>query len=245
MQLGPIKSGSVSRLQVYEECPFRAFLQYAEKIPEPERQGEDPRDRGSRIHGYAEDYVLGKTDALDRTLNTFEPEYTRLRQMYSVTPDSVITEQMWCFDTAWQPVDSDNFTDTWLRVKLDHLAYITPEFDEAVVADTKTGRVYPVKHAMQGQMYGLSAVLRDERIAKIHTEFWYVDQDQIKITTYTRAQIMRYLEGFNNRFIRMTTATDFPPKPNTHNCRFCPYKIGRIGKNGPMGTGHCKEAPDQ
>ena len=49
-------------MTTFEQCKFRAKLQYVDKIPEPERplppgKTEHANDRGTRIHDAAENFV--------------------------------------------------------------------------------------------------------------------------------------------------------------------------------------------
>ena len=45
-QLGPVKAWSYSALKVFEECPYRTYIQRIKKIPEPSSPA---ADRGSQI----------------------------------------------------------------------------------------------------------------------------------------------------------------------------------------------------
>lgn len=214
-----IKTGSISRLQVYEDCAYRAYLQYVLKIPTPDSPA---MARGTVVHTEAEAFVRGATPTLAPELQHFAAEYTQLRNVAMTQPERVITEQMWCLDRDWAPVADDDWANIWLRVKLDHLFYLSPE--EAVVADTKTGQVYPVKHKQQELLYCLAAVLRDPNIQRITGEMWYVDQDMLRRGSYSRTQIMCFWKGFNSRFLKMTDATEFPATPTSMTCKWCPYK---------------------
>ena len=64
MQPIQLKTWSYSRLGVFEQCKFRAKLQYVDKIPEPARplpegKTEHANDRGTRVHEEAEIFVRG------------------------------------------------------------------------------------------------------------------------------------------------------------------------------------------
>jgi len=98
--------------------------------------------------------------------------------------------------------------------------------NHAVVIDYKTGRKNgnEVKHAEQGQLYQLATFLRYPNLEYIDVEFWYTDQDDITHMHYRRDQGLRYLRGFDARGKALTTAVDFPAKPNIFNCRWCPYR---------------------
>jgi len=247
-----IKAGSYSRIQIFESCPHRAKLAYIERVKEPERPPlsngkEYANDRGSRIHDYAEFFVRGEKghEKLIPELMNFQKELTHLRSIFKTDTSRLVMEDMWLFDNTWKsiPLTSD-YKDIWLRIKLDVL-HLSPCGNEAIVIDYKTGKRWgnEVKHAEQTQFYALTTFLRYPKVKQVIAELWYTDQDEIATMTFTRKQGMRFLENWNNKMLKLTTATSFPVKANMHSCRFCPFKTGSIGKQGPHGTGHCDRNP--
>lgn len=239
-----INATSYSRLLIFEQCPYRASLAFLEKIPEPDRPDdgrESPLDRGIRIHGYAEDFVTGKTKDLATELSSFETEYKKLRELYK--KGTVEVEQMWCYTDTWQNTVWNDWSNVWLRIKLDSLVFLSDK--EAVCIDTKTGKRFgnEVKNAGQMQLYQLGAFHKYPALELVHTELWYVDLDEMASMSFNRKQGMRYLKSFNDRFRRMTTAEEFPATPSMDACRYCPYKTGSIGKYGPEGRGICSKNP--
>lgn len=225
-----IKSWSHSRLGVFESCPFRAKLQYVDKIPEPPRplppgKTEHANDRGSRVHDGGELFVKGNVELLPELL-AFKPEFLRLRELYR--QGKVSTEGEWAYNANWEPVAWSDPA-AWLRMKLDALVHLTRT--HAVVIDYKTGRKFgnEVKHAEQGQLYQLGTFMRFPDLQTIDVEFWYTDQDDITHMHYKREQGMRFYKNFHTRGEKVTNAKDFPAKPNVFTCRWCPYR----------GTEHC------
>lgn len=241
-----IEAWSFSRLKKYEQCPYAAYLEYIEKIPEPERPEledgkEYPNDRGSRVHDEAELYVRGQGE-LPIEAATFAKELEFLRKHYAEDSKRLELEQMWLFNKGWRPL-SDRARKPWLRVKLDVLFWISEV--EVVSIDYKTGKRFnnEIKHAEQLQLYQLATLMRYPQVQTVHTELWYFDIDHIESMSFTRSQGERFLKGYNDRALHMTTAEVFPARPSNHACFFCPYKTGKIGKLGPMGTGHCNRNP--
>lgn len=98
-----------------------------------------------------------------------------------------------------------------------------------------------VKHGRQMQLYALAAALRYPKLEKITTELWYQDQNELATQEFTRKQAMKFWKGFNDDALEMTSATEFPPRPNQQTCRFCPFRTGR--NKWIQGTGHCKLNP--
>ncbi len=230
-----IKSGSHSRLSVFEQCPRRAKLQYIDRIPEPERplppgKSEHPNDRGTRVHLAAEKFVGGGVELIDE-LKSFEAELMQMRDLAS--RGRVSLEGEWAFNSSWDPVAWMSY-DVWMRIKCDAVVHLSKA--QAVVIDYKTGKRWgnEVKHAEQMQLYQLGAFLRYPDLERVKVELWYTDQDEVHGTEYRRDQGLRFAKGIEQRMFRMTSETEFKPKPNVYNCRWCPYKPEDKG-----GTGHC------
>ena len=229
-----IKTWSYSKLVTFEQCPKRAKLQYVDRIPEPERvlppgKTEHANDRGTRIHEAAERFVKGGVELIDE-LGSFKDEFYQLRDLYK--QGKVSLEGEWGNDRDWNPVAwmSDN---VWVRLKLDAMVRINN--DNAVIIDYKTGKKIgnEVKHTEQGQIYAVGALTRYPELDGITVEFWYTDQNDVTVRTYTPADVARFRDRFTERGSRITSETVFPAKPNIFNCKFCPY--------GSWGTGHCQE----
>lgn len=227
-----INAWSFSRLTTFEQCKLRAKLAYLDRIPEPDRplppgKTEHANDRGTRVHEAAEIFVKDDITLIPE-LHKFKEEFEALKALYK--SGQVSLEGEWAVDTDWEPTHWRSL-DAWARIKLDAFVRLSPS--EAVVVDYKTGKKFgnEVKHAEQCQLYQLAAFLRYPELQTIHVELWYLDQDEITYMRYTRAQGMRFFNGFNSRGVAITSEVEFPANPNAFSCRWCPY--------GPKGTGHC------
>jgi RecB family exonuclease len=224
-----IKAWSHSRLGVFEQCPLRAKLAYIDRIPEPPRplppgKSEHANDRGTRVHDAGELFVKSKQNMeLIPELRAFKPEFQALRELYR--QGKVSTEGEWGYDRDWNPIAWAD-PKVWLRMKLDAMVKISKT--HAVVIDYKTGKKFgnEVKHGEQGQLYQLGTFLRYPELQVIDVEFWYTDQDEITHMQYRREQGLRFFRNFDTRGKAVTTATDFPAKPNIMACRWCPYNDG-------------------
>jgi CRISPR/Cas system-associated exonuclease Cas4 (RecB family) len=228
-----IRSWSYSRLVDFEQCKYRAKLKYLDKIPEPARalppgKSEHANDRGTRVHEGAELFVKGGVELLPE-LEFFREELTTIRDLYK--KGKVSLEGEWAYDRDWIPTAWSS-EKAWLRLKIDALVTMSPT--HMVLIDYKTGkRAYnEMKHAEQCQLYQLATFLRYPKVEKITTELYYLDLDQLTSMTYTRAQGMRFLKGYQDRGLALTSATDFPPNPTAWACKWCPF--------GVKGTGHCQ-----
>ena len=230
------KAWSHSRLSVFEGCKYRFDLAYLQKIPEPERplppgKTEHANDRGTRIHEAAERYIKGGVELIDE-LQKFKEEFEQAREMFAA--GKATTEGEWAYTRNWEPVAWMS-SDVWCRIKCDLVVHMTEA--DAVVVDFKSGkrRFNELKHAEQMQLYVLGALCKYPKIEKVTTELWYLDLDEISSMTYTREQGLRFLKNFERRGTLLTECEEFPPNPNVHTCRFCPFKAKELG-----GTGHCK-----
>lgn len=130
-------------------------------------------------------------------------------------------------------VDGNGYTWTppWLRLKLDALVFDTPT--SAIAIDYKTGKKFgnEIKHSEQLQLYQLVTFLRYPQLETITTELWYLDQDDLTGMEVPRLRGLRHKDSWDRRGNKLTTCDEFPPNPNIHSCKYCPY--------GPTGTGHC------
>jgi len=217
-----INSWSISRLDVYESCPYRAYLEYVEKMPKPPPS--EALAKGIRIHDAAEAYVTGKAGLIPE-LQKFDLPY--LKNLYDSDKTACIVESAWAFDKLWQHTTWNSPT-AWGRLKLD-FGYV--EGSHMLLIDYKTGKKYPAKHIPQGQLYSVVSFLRYPLLETVHVEFWYIDRGDKLEKDYTRMQAMMLKDDFDLRAQTMTTATIFLPRSSAYACNFCPY--------GEKGTKYC------
>jgi RecB family exonuclease len=237
-----IKAWSFSRLSLYESCPYRAKLQYIDKIPEPERplpagKTEHANERGSRIHEAAEHYLsLQRDDLLEELLN-FKHEFEHLRNLAEEDQSRVQCEGLWCFDDTWESVNPDDYNNVWLRVIIDSLVWLSPT--EVVVIDFKTGKRYgnEIKHGQQMTLYALAVAMKYPEVEVIHTELWYLDLNELAYQRYLKDQALAFLKSFNMRALTLNEDTEFKAKPNKSSCMFCPY--GGAENKWVVPTGDC------
>jgi CRISPR/Cas system-associated exonuclease Cas4 (RecB family) len=234
-QMQKIKAGSHSRLAVFEACKFHAKLAFVDRIPEPARplppgKTEHANDRGTRIHEAAEKFVGGGVELIAE-LKGFEAELLQLREL--AKRGQVSTEGEWAFDRKWGPVAWMS-SDVWIRIKCDAVVFMDPSW--AVIIDYKSGKRWgnEIKHAEQMQLYQLGAFLKYPKLKRATVELWYTDQDELHSMDYKREQGLRFVTGVEKRMTTMLDEEEFPPNPNIHTCRWCPYKPTALG-----GTGHC------
>lgn len=216
-----IPSWSISRVQVFEQCKYRAALQWRDKIPD--LQPKTAADRGTQIHQEAEDYVTGK-GAFTQNLRHFKVDISALATHQQ--QGRVVCEEEWGFDRQWRVCD---WRSAWLRLKCDAVCFLTPQ--HAVVIDYKTGKRFgnEVKHAIQLQLYALCALIRYPELEEVTCELWYLDQNELASFKMRRSQMGKYLKMFDSKGREFTEEVEFKPNPNVHSCKYCPYHPDKQG----------------
>ena len=232
----PIKAWSYSRLEVFERCPYRAELQFVQKVEEssdPKR--EEALNRGKKVHDDAERFVRGEIDTLPKELTKLGDMFWDYQHRFAENPEHFILEEQWAFTADWQPTDWYG-DDAWLRVKLDLGEWLDPDKSALVIRDYKTGKKEgnEVKHGQQGQLYVVSCFMKYPSLQAAKVVFDYLDHGKHSLPKqYSREQAMAFLPQFERRGKAMTEAMVFPPKPNRINCAWCPYGPSR-------GNGQCQ-----
>lgn len=225
----PITAWSYSSLKKFEKCPYSVYLSKVAKIPTKEPEKSSPLVRGTRIHQEAEDFVCGKLTDFPASLKKFKDDFSELRELYM--QGMVTLEEDWGIDHEWGPTGWTG-PDTWGRMKLD--AFVQLDEGAARVIDYKTGKSWgnEVPHTQQAQVYTIATFMRYPDLNYISAEFWYIDEGKTTKRTYDRNKINRYVQKITDRAKKMTQATQFPPKPNAINCKWCEY-----GRN--VGNSEC------
>lgn len=225
--LGPLKAWSFSGLMEFESCPYRSFLKRVEGAKEPSGPA---ADRGSLLHKAIEDYIQGSEGELHSEVKKHRDYIGELRELYA--KGQVEVEGDWGFTKDWA-ITGWMDKDVWARIKLD--AYIRETETSAVVVDWKSGKKFgnELKHAQQLMVYAIAVFKRYPTVEFVRGEMRYIDSGEILEGTYTRQDIERFLPKVERRALIMTTATEFPPKPSKHNCKWCKLKTPLEGETDP------------
>tara|TARA_R110002012_G_scaffold21114_3_gene74268 strand:- start:818 stop:1567 length:750 start_codon:yes stop_codon:yes gene_type:complete len=218
--LGEVASWSYSALKVFEECPYRTYLARVQKIPDPSGPA---AERGTLIHEQAEDFVSGALTKFPTSLSKFNDEFDQLRTLYN--EGSVELEGEWAFTTDWQ-ITGWKSNDCWARIKLD--ALVNENETSARVIDYKTGRKFgnEMAHSQQCLLYAIATFMRYPNLEFLNTELWYLDHGETTTHSYTREEALLFLPSIHKRAVKMTTSTNFQPRPSKYNCKWCNYKKG-------------------
>lgn len=225
--LGPLKAWSFSRLMDYESCPYSVYLTKVENAPTPSGPA---AERGTQIHNHIEAYIKGEHAEVIKEMQGFLPLINLLRDGFAEA--TVEVEGDWGFRRDWS-VTGWTDKDCWARVKLDAMHFETPT--SARVIDWKTGKKFgnELKHNQQGMTYAIAAFKRYPELEFVAVQFAYLDKhDELK-GQYTRDQAALLEPMLTERADRMTTATQFDPKPSFHACRWCPHAQVQEGRERP------------
>jgi len=229
-----ITAWSFSRLKDFEQCPLKAYKKYVEKCSQ-DHMDMTAANRGSMVHLACENFVQGKGDFI-KEMTRFRDYFAMLKVEYDA--GDVAIEEDWGFDADWG-ITGWFDGNVWCRMKLDNFrTKIRNDEQQPIVGiatDYKTGKKYgnEVSHGQQGQIYAVGSFLRYSSLEVVDVELIYLDQGQTTKRTYTREKAMKFLPSWTKRGLKMTEATDYPPKPNKMTCMWCPF--------GPQhGDGSCE-----
>lgn len=219
---GLIPQWSYSRLKTFETCPYRLWLQAGEKRSQAHMDTK-AADRGSMIHDACENFVTGKGDFI-KEMAKFAEYFKDVKVRYDA--GNVLVEEEWGFDVDWQPCGYWDKDIVWNRMKLDNLIWMDDEKTHAIATDYKSGKKFgnEVAHSQQGQLYVLGTFLRYPSVDTVEIDFKYLDHGlSSKTKVYSREKAMKFLKPWTDRAVALTTATEFKPKPNKINCKWCPF----------------------
>lgn len=237
-----IGSWSFNRLITYEACNYHARLEYLDKRPFPATYDRSHAERGNLVHSAAEAYVRGEGELIQELSKPLVIERIEgYRAAYA--QGRALVEEEWGFNRDWQPT-SWFAPDIWQRAKCD----VVLDADDCVeVVDWKTGKREgnEVKHAQQGLLYAIDALIKFPAKERVKIRFIYTDEGKEKLHDHSRLVTMRMLPGWDARARAMTQATVFPAKANKMTCRFCPYAPTVNGGDGscPYGVEVPRQPP--
>lgn len=209
-----ITSWSFSRWKTYQQCPYKAKLQFIDRLKEPESP---QQAEGQRIHKLSEDWIRGLLPEFPHELEKFKEEYQQLRQEY--TNDGVFAEQEWALTEDLSPCGwFDRIA--WLRVKLD--IFVDNKDGSAVVVDLKTGKPRQ-EDEDQLSLFALGTFLIREDIQIVKAELWYSATGDVSSVDYQRKSLEVLKKIWSQRSSPMLNDTEFRPKPN-HLCKWCHFR---------------------
>jgi len=215
-----ITTWSFSRLKDFESCPLKAYLKFVERRSD-DHMNKDALNRGIMVHTACENFVQGKGDFI-KEMAKFRDYFAMLKDEYEA--GDVKIEEDWGFNKDWG-ITGWWDDDVWCRMKLDNFRVMDKEFTAGTATDYKTGKKFgnEVSHSQQGILYALGSFLRFPTLESCDVELLYLDHGLTTKKNYTRETAMKFLPMWTSRAMKMTEATDYPPKPNKMTCMWCPF----------------------
>jgi hypothetical protein len=225
--LGPVNAWSMSRLFDFESCPHAVYLGKVMKMPTPSGPA---AERGTQVHDHIENYIRGEHADVTKEMTGFIKLIDVLREGFAEA--KVEVEGDWAFDRQWN-VTGWSDKNCWARMKLDAIQFEDPT--SARVIDWKTGKKFgnELKHNQQGMGYAIGAFARYPELEYVGIQFAYLDKNDELIGGYTRKQAEMLRPMLTERADKMTTCTDFAPKPSFSACRWCAHKNIQEGHTEP------------
>lgn len=225
--LGEVGQWSMSRLFEFENCPYAVYLGKVKKMPTPSGAA---AERGTQVHNHIEGYVQGEHSDVIKEMHGFIKLIDLLRDEFAEA--RVEVEGDWAYDRQW---NTTGWTDKncWARMKLDAIWHQSET--SADIIDWKTGRKFgnELKHNQQGMGYAIGAFRRYPNLQFVNVKFAYLDKNDELTGTYTRKQAELLQPMLTERADKMTTCTDFAPKPSFSACRWCAHKNVQEGFDEP------------
>lgn len=213
MPIKPLTAWSFSRLRTYLECPFKAFLKYIQRLPDPPGP---PLVEGSRIHKLAEDFLKGLTKKLAPELVLFKDLFKALVKIRS----RLQIEAELAFDAKWLPVDWFS-PYVYIRIKMD-VMYDDPK-DTSIrrIIDWKTGRRKPVDEE-QLEVYAIGAFLTaPANIKRVDCTLAYTKTGEVVEKTFMRSDLPKLQKKWSKKALPMLRDRLFKPTPSDESCKFC------------------------
>ena len=206
---------SYSRYGLWKQCPFKAKLQYIEKLKEPSSPA---LENGIKVHSELESYLKGDLAEVPLCSHKLKGYMTSLKE---AKPHSELEV---AFNTNWQPVEWFS-KDAWVRIKIDALV----KTEKAVkVIDFKTGKIRDT-YGDQLELYALTGLLMFPSAEQAETELAFVDHGKVvEGTIWARDSLEELRALWMDRVSPMLEDTHFEATPNAYcfNCSFSKKKGG-------------------
>jgi hypothetical protein len=215
-------------LKNFESCPL--MLQNKKtKAPITKEVDLTALNRGRVVHKEAEEYIRGDIPKItDKKLKKRQRLFDEMREKHS--EGLCITEEQIGFDINWNPTDywgRAGPTPLWGRSVIDLTEYFDNDRTDCVLRDWKTGKGSDyAKFGYADQMIQYVAVkfAVTPSLKFAETRLVFVDTDKPDmVQRYTREQAEVFIPRITERALRLTTCTEFEPKPTKSACKFCDW----------------------
>lgn len=228
--LATLTSWSYSVYTAYMKCPMQVMFEKVKRI----RIIEPPNpafEKGNAIHKFAENYIGGKGKAptIIPELKSVKDRLTTYRKL------KAMVEQDWAFTRGWLPTQWNNWTDCWLRIKVDVCAVTEKPQPLVQITDWKSGKIYD-DHKQQRSLYALGGLRLVDlgllaggaKDVKVIAEHLYTDTTQSATEEYTLKDLKPLTKEWELRTKHMMSDTRYPAKTGFH-CRYCKFRKSNGG----------------
>jgi len=233
---------SVSRLKLWEQCPYAFFCKYIQKGPVAPRDGDDPAMFGVVLHAALEalyEWVVREEYAgdfpLDRLLKFYQQAWTASKlvgvalyqegvdmlRLYAQTNDEVDHMRILGVEEEFN-ITIDGYTINGYIDRIDKIAD-----DHVVIVDYKSNRMLfsgrELEDDLQMSIYGIVARRMFPWAKKVTSVFHMLRHDTKQGTTRTAEQlddVARYVVALGRR---TETAKEYPATLNP-NCSYCDHR---------------------
>lgn len=225
--LATLTSWSYSVYTAYMKCPLSVMFDKVKRI----RMIEPPNphlEKGDRAHKGGEAYInaTGKSPTLPAEFKGVKDKLVGLRKL------KARAELDWAFTKQWAVTTWNDWTNCWLRIKVDVCAE-TPGLVQIV--DWKTGKVYD-DHRQQRSLYALGGLQLIElgklaggaKDTKVTAEHVYLDTGQTATEEFTMKDLKPLKREWLTRTKQMMSDTKYPARPGFH-CRYCRFRKSNGG----------------
>jgi RecB family exonuclease len=222
--MGQITAWSLSRLQMYERCPFAFKCKHIDKIPEPPSPA---MARGTQIHSAAEHYVDGKLKKIARELKLVTKTLVELRQAYK--EGQVKLELELGFNNKWEPVGWRDWKNCWLRVKMDVMHFKNKVLR---VIDWKTGKLKDNgEYSDQLEIYAVAGLALLPQIKTVKSYLAFTDHGKLvslPAGNRERGDFPELSKRWAKRASRLLKENLWKATPN-YGCKWCPFSKAKGG----------------
>ena len=230
-----LTSWSFSRYSDYRQCPLKTKLKHIDHLKEPANLA---MERGADIHKKAEFYLKGVIARMPVELKLFSQLAKTMRIIFE-KQNGILVEETWAFTKSWEKTRWDDWTNCWLRIKLDCAYFVTP--NHLNIYDWKTGKFRidsATEYLEQLELYALGALLLYPNVTQVTPQLIYLDSGQRypeNSLTFFQEDVENLKKQWVKRTRAMLTDVRFAPRPNRF-CGWCHYRAS----NKANGGGQCR-----
>lgn len=213
---------SWSRLQVFEQCPKKYYLQNVLKVPNMKFVENAATKRGKRIHKLFEDAALKMLRIKNKTATTIDGGYPE--EIYKFIPmmNKMVRAASEVLVEETKAVDDDlHFVDyfaknVWLRYGIDFGIKVSTK---AILIDWKTGKNWGKTDQLKLFAYIAMAIIWPD-VNEVRASYIFVDSGEVESTTYHREDLDAIADDFLERSQNIDLAFEHQEWPEIEN-RFC------------------------